>query len=212
MYVAGLFVRCGLVVTSIACHPFGPNFNYGDLETFDRTYIRFRFPDLGKESPNFPPGLFVTEKDKKTYYLTLFFEEQTWLPNRSLQPEEWFWKKFYEKFSDQPPIIRFEPRFNILPNCEYFVPAPAGIHRFVVFTYNRNHAPIGGGRISKTIHLLPEHSLRIHLRNPKDLSESQIDPSKYVAYSAGDQILFSLEPTPARMEPQICEPELHSKN
>ncbi|EPG67832.1 hypothetical protein LEP1GSC061_0781 [Leptospira wolffii serovar Khorat str. Khorat-H2] len=183
-----------------------------NIESND-SFIRFRLPDLGATSALEAPGEYTTVQDRKTYFLAIYLNNSSLLrQHRALSPLESHWKKFYRNFSSLPSAIVSEPRFNILPNCEYYFPVPSGVHQFNVFTYNRNHAPVGGGGIYKTINIPAEHSLRIHLRNPKDLPESQIDPTKYMSYSVGDQILFSLEPTPKRMEPQICEPELHSKN
>ncbi len=192
-------------IALLECGPLGPNYRYGEIESFDNTYIRFRLPDLGPESKYFPPGVFVSENDKRTYYITIFFEEFEWLPNQNLQPEGQYWKKFYQNFNSLPPIIRSDPRFNVLPNCEYFLPVPSGKHRYKITTFNRNHAPVGAGQVSKMIDLPANFSLRIHLRNPKDLSEERVDADKYVNYGKGDEILFSIEPTPTHMDVIPCD-------
>ncbi|WP_367898593.1 hypothetical protein AB3N61_04565 [Leptospira sp. WS58.C1] len=186
------------------CGPIGPNYNYWDIESFDSTYLRFNFPDLGPESPYFPPGLFVSERDKKTYYLTIFLEND-WLPNRSLQPEDWYWKKFYSNWDSLPPIVQSAPRFNFISGCEYYIPVPVGKSSYSIFSYNRNRSNIGGGSITKVVELQPGQSIRVHFRNPEILTEDKIDPSKYIRYNIGDRILFSIEPTPLRMDKPGCE-------
>ncbi|TGK42274.1 hypothetical protein [Leptospira andrefontaineae] len=186
------------------CGPIGPNYNYWDIESFDSTYLRFNFPDLGPESQYSPPGLFVSERDKKTYYLTIFLQND-WLPNRSLQPEEWYWKKFYSNWESLPPIVQSDPRFNYISGCEYYIPVPVGKSIYSIFSYNRNRTDIGGGSITKAVDLPPGHSVRIHFRNPETLTEDKIDPNKYVKYTEGDRILFSIESTPLHMDKSGCE-------
>lgn len=202
-----ILLQC-LFLSSIAqgmfCGPIGPNYNYWDIESFDSTYMRFNFPDLGPESQYFPPGLFVSERDKKTYYLTIFLEND-WSPNRSLQPGEWYWKKFYSNWENLPPIVKSDPRFNYISGCEYYIPVPAGKFRYSLFSSNRNRSNIGGGSISKVIELQPGQSVRVHFRNPESLTEEKIDPKKYVGYIEGDRILFSIESTPLRMDKPGCE-------
>ncbi|MFB5651951.1 hypothetical protein ACE5IS_14980 [Leptospira wolffii] len=211
-FIFRLFIVAMLILFSQCIGPAAYRDIPASIESND-SFIRFRFPDLGATSTLEAPGEYTTIQDRKTYFLAIYLNNPSlFQQHRTLSPLEPYWKKFYQNFSSLPSAIVSEPRFNILPNCEYFFPVPSGAHQFNVFSYNRNHAPVGGGGIYKTINIPAHYSLRIHLRNPKDLPESQIDPSKYVAYSVGDQILFSLEPTPKRMEPQICEPELYSKN
>lgn len=166
--------------------------------------MRFNFPDLGPESRYFPPGIFVTERDKKTYYLTAFLEND-WLPNRNLLPDAWYWKKFYSNWDDLPPIIQSSPKFNFISGCEYYVPAPVGKFYYSLFSFNRNHANVGGGRISKAIDLQPGQSVRIHFRIPESIGEGKVDLKKYIGYQDGDQILFSIEPTPLHMDKPGCE-------
>ena len=193
-----------IFLQGLFCGPIGPNYNYWDIESFDSTYLRFNFPDLGPESQYFPPGLFVSERDKKTYYLTIFLEND-WMPNRSLQPEDWYWKKFYSKWETLPPIVQSDPRFNYISACEYYIPVPVGKFRYSLFNYNRNRSNIGGGSISKVIELQPGQSVRVHFRDPESLTEDKIDRNKYVGYIEGDRILFSIEPTPLRMDKPGCE-------
>ncbi|PJZ25420.1 hypothetical protein CH352_14795 [Leptospira hartskeerlii] len=197
-----------LIIWSFAsgsfCGPIGPNYNYWDIESFDSTYLRFNFPDLGPESQYFPPGLFVSERDKKTYYLTIFLEND-WLPNRSLQPEEWYWKKFYSNWESLPPIVKSDPRFNYISGCEYYIPVPVGKYNYSIFSYNRNRSNIGSGSMTKFVELQPGQSARIHFRNPETLTEEKIDPNKYIKYTKGDRILFSIESSPLQMDKPGCE-------
>lgn len=198
------FLLAWSFVNGLSCGPIGPNYNYWDIESFDSTYLRFKFPDLGPESQYSPPGLFLSERDKKTYYLTIFLEND-WLPNRSLQPEEWYWKKFYSNLETLPPIVKSDPRFNYISDCEYYIPVPVGRSSYSIFSYNRNRTNIGGGRMSKIVDLQPGQSVRVHFRNPETLTEDKIDPNKYIKYTEGDRILFSVEPTPLRMDKPGCE-------
>ncbi|PKA16552.1 hypothetical protein [Leptospira haakeii] len=192
------------ILNGLFCGPIGPNYNYWDIESFDSTYLRFNFPDLGPESQYSQPSLFLSERDKKTYYLTIFLGND-WLPDRSLQPEEWYWKKFYSNWEKLPPVVQSAPRFNFISGCEYYIPVPVGKSIYSVYSYNRNSTNIGGGSMTKVVELLPGQSVRVHFRNPEILTEDKIDPNKYISYTKGDRILFSIEPTPLHMDKPGCE-------
>ncbi|EMK01222.1 MULTISPECIES: hypothetical protein [Leptospira] len=194
-----LLLHCTCLMNCLHWGPIGPNYNYQEVGNFSNTYIVFKLPSLENGLKN-GDDFFSSATDKKTYFVSVFIDNEELLPSACVNPEYGYWRNFYKDFNSLPQIIRNEPRFNFLPDCEYFLPIPKGKNRFKVKVYNRNKAPVGGGEISRSIDVPANFSIRINLKDPR---RNKIEGTENrFALDAG--ISLDLEPSVGHESFPIC--------